>query len=133
MVTYQDNDPKGWGGDPRRGAALGRSDRHLAPCDWCQRGDEPFVALNRRKAHRGPLDALFWCETFEGKLVLRRVRLDVGGYDVNGTYFGTGERGEYLYWYASDDGSVDAVLRAESRADAKAKILTRYPKARFFR
>jgi len=25
MPSYKDNDPKGWGGDPRRGAAMGRS------------------------------------------------------------------------------------------------------------
>ena len=28
---YSRNDPKGWCGDPRRGAALGRHDRHCSP------------------------------------------------------------------------------------------------------
>lgn len=101
MISYQDNDPKGWCGDLRRGAALGRHDRH-AP-------------------------------DFDGKLVLRRVRLDMGGYDPNGTYFGTREWGRSLYWYASADGSVDAMVDAQDRDDAKRKIQVRYPKARFFR
>lgn len=101
MVAYQDNDPKGWCGDPRRGAALGRHDRH-AP-------------------------------DFEGKLVLRRVRLDVGGYDQNGTYFGARRPGRALYWYAAEDGSIDAMADAAGREDAKGKIRVRYPRARFFR
>lgn len=97
--SYKTNDPRGWGGDPARGAALGRSSFHLG-ADW------------------------------EGKLYLRRVPLDSGGYDPNGTYFGAGTP---LYWAASEDCSVDFVLRAASRGDAKKAVLTRYPKARFFR
>lgn len=27
VISYKDNDPKGWMGDPKRGAALGRRDR----------------------------------------------------------------------------------------------------------
>lgn len=99
-ISYKANDPKGWGGDPSRGAALGRPSIHDAASS----------------------DAI--------KLHLRRVRLDSGGYDPNGTYFGHGER---LYWYASDCGSVDAMLRAPSREAAKARVRALYPKARFFR
>jgi hypothetical protein len=95
---YTTNDPKGWGGDPKRGAALGRPSIH-----------EGFI---------------------EGKMVLRRIRLDRGGYDSNGTYFGVGMP---LYWYADEGGSVDDVLRAPDRASAKAEILKKYPKARFYR
>jgi len=112
-VSYKTNDPKGWCGDPRRGAAVGRGDLHGDP-------------------------------DFEYKFVLRKVRLDGGGYDSNGTYFGWGQT---LYWYASvnheggldKDGdpievqAVDAMLRADTRDEAKAEIRERYPNARFFR
>jgi hypothetical protein len=60
MPDYRTNDPRGWGGDPSRGAALGR----------------PTI--------RGE------SANYAGRLVLRRVRLDCQGYDPNGTYFGIG-------------------------------------------
>jgi len=99
MPNYSDRDPKGWCGDPRRGAALGRT-------DWRQ--GEP-----------------------EGKLTLRHIRLDNGGYDNLGTYWGVGER---LYWCADDGGNVDFNFRARDRESAKEYVReTYYPNARFFR
>jgi hypothetical protein len=98
-VSYKTNDPRGWGGDPSRGAALGRPTLRGEP-------------------------------SFSGRLTLRRVRLDQGGYDPNGTYFGAGGP---LYWYASDDGEIDAMLRAHSREGAKAQVLKIYPSAKFYR
>ena len=100
MTDYKDRDPKGWGGDPSRGAALGRPTIHDAPKD------------------------------FSDKLCLRRSYLDAGGYDSNGTYFGSGDP---LYWYASECGEVDAMLRARSRTEARAKVLAIYPKAKIRR
>lgn len=99
-VDYKKNDPKGWCGDPKRGAALGR----------------PSI-MNASK-------------DFDGRLALRRVRLCSGGYDPNGTYFG---HGEPLYWYASEDGAIDAMERGLNREAAKEKIRVFYPKARFYR
>ncbi len=62
MVDYKTNDPKGWCGDPERGAAMGRPSIHL---------DEP--------------------RNYGGRLHLRRVRMSAcGAYDSNGTYFGSG-------------------------------------------
>lgn len=98
--SYKTNDPRGWGGDPRRGAALGR----------------PGVS-------DAPRDAAF-------KLVLRRVRIDSGGYDPNGTYFGIGRP---IYWYANDEGTIDGTTRADDRAHARRIVLERYPNARFYR
>lgn len=95
--SYKSNDPKGWCGDPARGAAMGRGSLLGVP---------------------------------EGRMVLRRVRLDSGGYDSNGTYFG---HADPLFWYADEGGNVDAMLRAKSRAEAKAKILSEIPDAKFFR
>lgn len=62
MPNYKVNDPKGWCGDPARGAALGR----------------PTIKEEAR--------------TFKGRLYLREVRIDFQGYDPNGTYFGLGNR-----------------------------------------
>lgn len=95
---YKANDPKGWCGDPSRGAAMGRRDIH-------DHDDEQPIAL-----------------------YLRRVRLDEGGYDVNGTYFGSGDP---LFWYADADGTVDAMLRAKDRGHAIEEVRLRYPRATF--
>jgi hypothetical protein len=64
------------------------------------------------------------------KLYLRRAYLDNGGYDRNGTYFGTGAP---LYWCADADGNVDFMLRARDRADAKRQVVAKYPSATFWR
>lgn len=95
LPNYSTNDPKGWCGDPKRGAALGRPSDH-----------EPG---------------------FAGRLRLRRIVLNDGGYDANGTYFGIGAP---LYWAASDCGAVDYMLRAPDRAAARAIVLARYPQAK---
>jgi len=97
--SYKTHDPKGWCGDPSRGAALGRHSYH-----------------NRDKD-----EAV--------KLFLSKVRIDNGGYDSNGTYFG---HDIPLYWYADEDLMIDDVLRAKNRNDAKQQILEKYPNAKFF-
>lgn len=102
-ADYKRHDPRGWGGNPSRGAALGRAVYQDAP------KDRPI------------------------KLYLRRVRLDSGGYDPNGTYFG---HGSPLYWVSGEDAEgneVDYMLRAYDREDAKAEVRTTYPGARFYR
>ena len=93
---YKYHDPKGWCGDPQRGAALGRPSYHE--------------------------------EGFSGRLFLRRVRLNSGGYDVNGTYFGYGDNS--LYWCASEDCKVDFMLRAFVREGARRQVLEIYPNAK---
>lgn len=97
--SYKTRDPKGWCGDPSRGAALGRSSIQDAPED-------------------API-----------KLYLLPIRLTDGGdYDVNGTYWGSGDP---LFWYADEAGDVDAVLRAKSREAAIEEIRKLYPLATF--
>lgn len=79
--------------------------------------------MGRPAVHEAPSDAAL-------RFTLRRVRLNAGGYDRLGTYFGAGEP---LYWYASEGGEVDAMLRADSRVGAKAQIRKRYARATFTR
>ncbi len=100
MPSYKTNDPKGWCGDPKRGAAMGRPSRH---------------ASDMGASH---------------KLTLRHVPLDSGGYDKNGTYFGTGPN---LYWCADESGEIDFVFRAHNREYAKERVRKDYPNARFYR
>lgn len=96
---YETNDPKGWMGDPQRGAALGRSTKHNT-------------------------------KDFTGKIYLREVLLDDGGYDRLGTYWGHGPK---LFWYASTDGTIDAVTRAKDHDAACEVIFRHYPKAQLRR
>ena len=64
---------------------------------------------------------------FAGKLSLREARINSGGYDCNGTYFGIGQP---LYWCASEDGSVDFMMRASCRYNARVAVLCDYPNAK---
>jgi len=97
---YKANDPRGWCGDPKRGAALGRH--------------------SIKPAH----------QAWQGKLHIRRVSLNSGGYDSNGTYFGLGPP---LYWIADDGGEVDFMTRARDHADARRQAAIECPNARFYR
>ncbi len=101
---YRTNDPRGWCGDPKRGAAMGRPSVKEAPKDT-------------------PV-----------KLCLRRVHWNAGGYDSNGTYFGSRADGHALWWVADADGSVDFMIDVDGgREDAKRAVRASYPNARFFR
>jgi len=66
---------------------------------------------------------------------LQRVRLNSGGYDDGGAYWGHGAP----LWYASavsgDEGvaNVEMFFRAKDRTAARAVILDEYPEARFYR
>lgn len=98
--SYSLHDPRGWGGDPKRGAALGRPTVKDTPRD------------------------------FTGRLYLKRIPLNSGGYDPNGTYFGIGAP---LYWCAEPDGTIDFVFRARDRAEAIEIARQSYPNARIRR
>lgn len=56
--NYKKHDPKGWMGDPSRGAAMGR----------------PYICALK--------------PDYSGYIYVREVVLDDGGYDCLGTYFG---------------------------------------------
>lgn len=106
MPDYTVHDPKGWCGDPKRGAAMGRYD--YLP-------DDP--------------------EEYTGKLYLRRVRMiEQGDYDYLGTYWGANiDNIGDIYWCASEDLEVDFCVRAQNREHAKLHVLDKLPNARFFR
>jgi hypothetical protein len=94
---------RGWMGDPKQGASHGRSDRVHNPLGRHWPGTE--------------------------RLYLRRLRLDSGGYDEGGAYWGLGEP---LYWATDGDGE-HVFRRAPDRTSAKRIILQQFPTARFYR
>lgn len=75
--------------------------------------------------HTGPN----YLETCAGKLYLRQVPLDRGGYDSGGAYWGLGPR---LYYVEDQDGNSQ-FFRARDRDAAKAKIVADWPDATFYR
>ncbi len=100
---YEDHDPIGWGGSKCRGAALGRGTVDMLPREYA------------------------------GKFTLQRVRLNGGGYDRLGTYWG---HAEPLFWcgaYDPEAGEFDACFRATDRAQAKRWVRYQFPNARFYR
>lgn len=70
-----------------------------------------------------------YLEAQAGKMRLLRIRLDSGGYDPGGAYWGIGQR---LYYCEDGDGN-SRFFRAFDRAAAKRKILADFPDATFFR
>lgn len=160
MPDYTTNDPKGYMGDPRRGAAMGRNNRapdgrtmdelqsdFVAACQGLDRAlrlkeDRPADGFKARcweaaaesfreekEEIRALVKALEARKDDARKITLRRVRLDSGGYDSNGTYYGFGEP---LYWAADESGEYDATFRARTRADAKAIVRKAFPAATFY-
>ena len=100
--NYKTNDPKGWCGDPSRGAAMGRP--------TIKNGD-PATAI--------------------GLFTLRPVAIE-DGYDSSGTYFGVGQPLFWCAYQNEGTGhDIDFVFRAFGWGDAKAYVLHEYPSAEF--
>ncbi len=109
MGEHYNKPDRGWMGDRSRGAGMGRSSDHLAGLivEPC---DSPFT--------------------------LRHVRLNSGGYDSGGAYWGHHQR---LYWWAITqhcEGSSEessGYFRARDRKAAKEHIKGLHEHARFYR
>ncbi len=102
--SYKDNDPKGWCGDPSRGAAMGRVGI-IGPKDFAGR-----LCLRRVRMSA------------------------CGAYDSNGTYYGHGNPIYwYASDDGEIDGTLRAVPSWETkgtRANARAQVLALYPNAK---
>jgi hypothetical protein len=75
--------------------------------------------------HTGP-DFL---DTDAGKIYLRRVPINCGGYDRGGAYWGIGAP----LWESIDLDGNGRIFRANSRQLAKESILADFPEARFYK
>lgn len=70
-------------------------------------------------------------ERYPTKCRLSRIRLDSGGYDEGGAYWGYPND---LYWLRSvNNDSVQLFYRARSRKEAAQKALADYPTIQFIR
>lgn len=65
----------------------------------------------------------------EIKFYLRKHRLNNGGYDSSGFYWGAGP----LFYYESTDGNHTGYIRGIDRAEAKTKLTEKFPTAEFFK
>lgn len=65
-----------------------------------------------------------------GKVSLRRVPINSGGYDSGGAYWGLGGP---LFWARDEEGTLEWFFRARDREAAKAHVLSQWPEAKFFR
>lgn len=65
-----------------------------------------------------------------GKVSLRRIPIDNGGYDRGGAYWGLGQA---LYWAGDESGALDIFFRSGSRERAKAHVRDLWPDAKFYR
>lgn len=87
------------------------------------------MAMGRREYHL-PRDER---EAFSGRMYLSKMRLDTGGYDEFGSYFGHCRAAGFVYEYSAEGPDhIAGTLRAHDRAQAKAIVRERYPNARFF-
>jgi hypothetical protein len=76
--------------------------------------------------HTGPN----YLEVTAGRLTLRRIRINAGGYDSGGAYWGLGQP----LWYVEDVDGNSQFIRARDREAAKAHIREAWgPSAKFYR
>lgn len=64
-----------------------------------------------------------------GRLYLRRIRLNSGGYDAGGAYWGLGT----ALWYVADQDGNGYFFRCPSREGAKVAVHNEWPGATFYR
>ena len=135
MSLQPDLSERGWNGGPMKyGASMGRPSHGLS---------DRFTADDARKAaqhERESADTLARAHKYDVlaqssaldvvKVALRRIRINNGGYDAGGAYWG---RGTPLYWAGSDTGVVDLWFRASGREAAKAHVREAFPNATFYR
>lgn len=67
------------------------------------------------------------------RFALYKWRLDSGGYDTNGCYWGLRRRGESLYRYSDEHDDASGYVDGFTRDEAKAKVRARFPNATFYR
>ena len=67
------------------------------------------------------------------KFNLQIVRLDAGGYDSGGAYWGLRHRGESLYWAINENETIERFFDAKGREDAKRILREEFPNCKFYR
>lgn len=163
MPDYKTNDPKGYMGDPRRGAAMGRRSINPDAAGWTVEGLETAAGIEESRARTAeeqrenrPGDgykASCWeaaAHSFRAEAERLRslipsaqaMQTDTRKITLRRVRLdsqGYDVNGTYfgvdlpLYWAADESGDYDAVFRAKDRDDAKAVVRETYPAATFYR
>ena len=71
--------------------------------------------------------------SMDHKFHLQKVKLDSGGYDSGGAYWGLRMRGEALYWAVNEYETIHRFIDAKDRAHAKRLIRAEFARARIYR
>jgi hypothetical protein len=85
---------------------------------------------NVSSPYGAPMGRRTYCDNQEAKCSLFKVRLDSGGYDGGGAYFGFGNP---LYCCRDDNGQVQLFRRAINRKTVKEIIKKDFPTLKFYR
>jgi len=64
---------------------------------------------------------------------LRKVRLNSGGYDEGGAYWGLRSRGQTLYWAINETETIERFFDAPGREAAKNILREEFPNCKFYR
>ncbi len=105
---------------------MGRHDRPTAY--------ELEALADRMEEKTGERHAFAVNTTDPRKFYLQAIRINGGGYDAGGAYWGERRRGETLYRAVSDSGvEVVRYIDAADRDDAKRIIRKEFPLATFYR
>lgn len=74
---------------------------------------------------------IFPFKKITSKIHIEKIRLDGGGYDTGGAYWGIGNP-LYCAW-TNDEDELFVFMRATDRVYVKSAILKKYPYAKFYR
>jgi hypothetical protein len=69
-----------------------------------------------------------YLDSSAGKVYLRQVPLDTGGYDRGGAYWGIGQ----TLWETLDQDGNGFIFRSRDRSTAKSSILDIFPDVKFY-
>lgn len=67
------------------------------------------------------------------KFTLQKVRIDSGGYDSGGAYWGRRMSGWSLYWAMNENETIERFFDAKSREHAREIIRREFPNCTFYR
>lgn len=96
-TLYRKNDPLGYCGEPKRGAAMGRG-MTLPKAEELAKRIQPI------------------------QMFMSHIQLDSGGYDCCGTYWG-GRRGYRYYWAHDREANLEVIVEGRTRKEASTELM----------
>lgn len=118
MISYKDNDPKGWGGDPSRGAAMGRvtiqGDIEAGETLNIVKKELNSGGYDENGTYFGLGDSIYWVSSENGNVdyIIRAKNLKDAQGQVRETYPDVMFGGD-KYNFSLDDGILNLLLEIE--------------------